>query len=282
MPVFSDRYGHNPIRKVIQIEGMSEELKNGLWNAFYNTYLLCFNNQIADFNPTDSNFFGHIWNNFLKRTTDDMPHWGAPMRSSLKNFFFTCHWWRIYDFLEYVASLDPNPQRRQNLITNCNFTLEKELSGFRFVGGQITPITSEVEIVEIEEALDTPSQVNIHLKQAISHLSNKEKPDYRNSIKESISAVEGICKIITNNPKATLSSAINEMEMKKIIKFHPDLRDALKKIYSWTNDDEGIRHALKDDPSLDVEDAKFMLIACSAFVNYLKVKAIKSGITLKE
>jgi len=35
-----------------------------------------------------------------------------------------------------------------------------------------------------------------------------------------------------------------------------------------------------DEPNLDIEDAKFMLVSCSAFVNYLVVKAQKAGIAI--
>lgn len=280
MPIFSERFGYSQVRDTIQIDGINDELKNGLWSAFYNTYFLPVGELNKNIDDNNSDFFYIVWNDFLKRRTDEIPGWWSIFKHSLKDFFFKCEWWRVYDFLEFIVSNDPNSKRSQNLIIRCNFVLEKELAGFRFLNNLITPITSESELAEIEEALITPSQVNIHLKQALVHLSNKESPDYRNSVKESISAVEALCKIISNNPKATLSSAINEMEMKQIIKFHPDLRDALKKIYSWTNDDEGIRHALKEDPSLDVEDAKYMLIVCSAFINYIKVKASKSGIAL--
>ncbi len=38
------------------------------------------------------------------------------------------------------------------------------------------------------------------------------------------------------------------------------------------------RHALLDESDLDFEDAKFMLVSCSAFTNYLKGKVIKAGI----
>jgi len=40
----------------------------------------------------------------------------------------------------------------------------------------------------------------------------------------------------------------------------------------------GIRHALVDGSNYDSEDAKFMLISCSAFINYLVVKASKAGL----
>jgi len=54
---------------------------------------------------------------------------------------------------------------------------------------------------------------------------------------------------------------------------HPALREALEKLYGYAGDDDGIRHALSDKSDLDSHDAKFMLVACSAFVNYLRGRA---------
>ena len=39
------------------------------------------------------------------------------------------------------------------------------------------------------------------------------------------------------------------------------------------SDEDGVRHKLMADSKLDYDDAKFMLVACSAFVNFLKGKA---------
>jgi hypothetical protein len=68
------------------------------------------------------------------------------------------------------------------------------------VNGKIAQITSEEEIVSIEEATTTTDQfkpVSIHLDQALDFLADRKSPDYRNSIKESISAVESMCKLIS-------------------------------------------------------------------------------------
>jgi hypothetical protein len=35
-----------------------------------------------------------------------------------------------------------------------------------------------------------------------------------------------------------------------------------------------------DEPNVSLEEARFMLISCSAFINYLKVKASKAGIQI--
>jgi hypothetical protein len=162
-----------------------------------------------------------------------------------------------------------------------NGILKEEMSGYRFVSGHIVEITSEQEIKTIEQALglaDSLKPVREHLSQSLTLLSDRKTPDYRNSIKESISAVESLSKIISNQNKAALGPALNAVEKKT--KLHSVLKEAFQKLYGYTSDAQGIRHALMDEPTLDVEDAKFMLVSCSAFVNYLVVKAQKAGIKL--
>ena len=51
---------------------------------------------------------------------------------------------------------------------------------------------------------------------------------------------------------------------------------AFEKLYVYTNQEEtGIRHALMDDEenyTPSAEEALFMLVSCSAFINYLDRK----------
>ncbi len=166
---------------------------------------------------------------------------------------------------------------KQQFITQCNEVLKKELSAFRFVDGVLTEISSEEEIREIEEASTVTDPVREHIVTALKHLSDKEHPDYRNSIKESISAVESYCRLITNNNKATLGNALKII--KKSISLHPALKGAFEKLYGYTSDAQGIRHGLMDLSDLDFEDAKYMLVSCSAFINYLKEKYSKIDVS---
>jgi len=161
----------------------------------------------------------------------------------------------------------------------CNTILEQELSAYRFVGGKIVRITSKEEILEIEKALDIPEplkRVRIHLERALGLLADKKSPDYRNSIKESISAVEAICKLISGDEKATLDQALNKLETDFNLCLHPALKKAFRSLYGYTSDEKGIRHSLLDEPNINFEDAKFMLVVCSTFINYFKEKASKN------
>ena len=42
------------------------------------------------------------------------------------------------------------------------------------------------------------------------------------------------------------------------------------KIYGYTSDKEGIRHAMLDESNLTGADARYFLVSCTSFVNYLK------------
>ena len=78
---------------------------------------------------------------------------------------------------------------------------------------------------------------------------------------------------MTGETSAELSKALKKLEQRTPI--HGALKKGLISIYGYTSDGDGIRHALMDEPNLDQEDAIFMLVTCSAFINYLIVKADK-------
>ena len=126
------------------------------------------------------------------------------------------------------------------------------------------------EINEIEQACDAPyNGCKAHIEKAVGFLADREHKDYKNCIKESISAVETICQIIIGSNTATLNKAIQKLKNKGI-KIHPVLETAFTKLYAYTSDEGGIRHAEGLFVSeVSFEEAKFMLVSCSAFVNYL-------------
>lgn len=69
--------------------------------------------------------------------------------------------------------------------------------------------------------------------------------------------------------KGTLGEAIKHLENKGV-NIHPSLKAAFLKLFGYTSDAKGIRHAGDiGGASSTFEEAKFMLVSCSAFVNYL-------------
>lgn len=160
----------------------------------------------------------------------------------------------------------------RSIFEAANMCFEQEYIGYRFVDGIIVPISDSYEIEAINGCLDNKYQsVHEHISKANKLLADREKPDYENSIKESISAVEAICEIITETKgaEATLGNMLKKME-KNGIEIHKGLKSAFNILYGYTSDAKGIRHAGDiGGHSATFEEAKFMLVACCAFINYL-------------
>lgn len=150
-----------------------------------------------------------------------------------------------------------------------NETFKREYVGYRFVNRIITKITDEQEMQAIETAVNSPFvETNVHLEKALKHIADREHPDYENSIKESITAVETTCNKITGK-KASLGDALKTLE-KNGVAIHPSLKSGFEKIFGYASDAKGIRHAGDlGGTNSTFEEAQFMLVACSAFVNYL-------------
>lgn len=185
----------------------------------------------------------------------------------------------VLTMVEYITLLFSYAQRDYNKKNyrelsfkykeEINKLFEREYVGYRFIGGEIAPISDDVEVGTICESLDIQFDgCKAHIKKAVHFLSDRNTPDYKNSIKESISAVEAICNVIIGRDNATLGDALNYMERKRNLK--GQLKAAFEKLYSYTNEKGGIRHSEGlFESDVTFEEAKFMLVSCCAFVNYL-------------
>ena len=190
--------------------------------------------------------------------------------AKFKGFFSDGEWFEVYNFIEHLAVNDKNKNRARQFRDDVNSVLQREVSAYRFVGEQVAQITDQLEIEAIDTALARESTaVSEQLHRALELLSDRGEPDYRNSIKEAISAVESEVRSTLGRKKGTLGQMLPELETR--ISLHPALKEAFSKLYGYTSDASGIRHALMDDSrTATFEEAKFMLVACSAFINYVR------------
>lgn len=273
-------------KKEIQLESMDSDLRNTLWNALDTCYFQDGTNLLYPVERCHHVVMvvQNIWGLFYKFPLDDIRDMRCDSAiDDIKEYFMKHDWNEIYDFIEFLAKTQkPSSSNLEYFTSRCNEVLKQEFSAYRFIDSIITPITSKTEMEEIEETISSKiDSVSNHIETALHLLSDKKSPDYRNSIKESISAVESICKIITGNSDTTMGSALEEIERKGMIELHTDMKDAFKKLYSYTNDASGIRHSLMDTKTgTDFDDAKFMIVSCSAITNYLISKANSVGIKL--
>lgn len=159
-----------------------------------------------------------LWHFFYKKPLDTIPEKWYRAYSFIREYFFKVEWFEVYDFIQVMANRDGNVENSKRFVKTCNAVLEHSLSAYRFVDGQITRITSEEEIQSIEESIQTSSGkfdgASTHLRAALTLMADRKHPDYRNSIKESMSAVEAICKILAEDDNATLGQALKAIENK--------------------------------------------------------------------
>jgi len=248
---FSQRNGFIPASKAIQTESIDQDLKTALWNVIY---LFVFENGdlnevFIDENEKCKNISISIFHNKFKLPLDSIPQNFYKVVALAKDFFMKSKWFEIYDYVEYFIDIfkDIQPNDVASFIFALNKNLEKEVSGYRIINKRVSPITSEIELNAIDEAISNSENGNgvyTHLTASLRMLSDRSNPDYRNSIKESISAVEAFCKKVADGKAATLADALKILERKSGL--HPALKSSFSSLYGFTNDSSGIRHAIME------------------------------------
>jgi hypothetical protein len=272
--LFSERYSYRKIDNSLIWEEVPIPSRNRLWSRIDVNVLA----------PKDDNtkiFLGRLWDRFYKREVAELystsrPFGGYPetyfdygkIIRYTKDWFFNAEWFEVYDFVEFLCEYYPDKEVIDRLNPFLNSVIEEENLAYRIIDGIVTPLIDKEEIKEIEKALNPPDKftpIRDHLKKAQRLLADRNNPDYENSIKESISAVESLAKIITEKEKS-LSGLIQSL---KDIPFN--LREGFKELYNWTSKD--LRHGKsgKELPT-GFEEAIYMMVTCSAFVNYVIAK----------
>lgn len=192
----------------------------------------------------------------------------APYNEVLDILWYTCSWISRYTTAEFS----------NEMYKAMNSLFEEEYVGYRFIAGEIVPITDKIESAEIEQACLIPFDgARTQLQKALGFLSDREHPDYKNCAKESISAVESVCKVLANDPKAELGKSLKSL-IANGLNIHGSLKSAILALYGYASDEGGIRHAERETEStVTFEEAKFMMVTCSAIVNYLVAEYGKHG-----
>ncbi len=265
--------------KLAQHESMDEDLRNRLWNVlceyFPNRSILELASDFDSNNPFHY-FFKVVWSEFLKLPIDQYEKESLSKSASkdfFRNIFATLEWYKIFDLIEFVISHPEVEPNRKSVIILYNRILKEENSAYKIVSGLVVPITSKQEIESIEIAMETPYDgANNHIKKSLNLFSQRENPDYENSIKESISAVESIAKEIIGKEKSLTA-------LTQKLKLHPNLKNGLDEIYNWTSKTARHGKSSKGDKPLNINQntARFMLITCSAFVNYIVAEDPKNS-----
>lgn len=264
---FSIRYGYEEMPALL-IEGITDKCKNKLWNMFSGLVDEMYDSDFMQTFDALNFILNEIGEKVIPRPVD--------YKKGLDRIekFWETDWYRPFNTLEYFLNYATSNKILDEPVDfyarKINEILENEKSGFRVLGNVFEKIVEESEIQTINEAKDIPfDSVKKAIQKAIKLYSDDE-PDYENSIKESISAVESMCCIIVGEDNS-LGTTLNELN-KNNVQIHPALIKGFKALYGYASDEGGIRHGNIDFKGAKDEDAKYMLVTCAAFVNYLCLK----------
>ena len=282
MRTFSQRLGLVKIRTTFQTNDLDEPTRNALWNIigpFFRSYARC------------CSVYTDIWTELFHNPYDMRPEAAGPYDSDDEHFYsfyksiITQKPWNtcldLIDFLNKSAFrgkwneeiYERTWKRPVPSAETYNNVFRKYLVGYHVVNDLLLPITNDQEIEVIEQvAKQAPDAVAEQICKAIRFLADRHNPDYAKSVDCSISAVESQCRILLKDPKPTLGKALKQLEDNGVA-LHGSLKAGFDKLYGFTSDANGIRHAGLEPSDIDADLAKFMLVACSAFVNYLRSKA---------
>lgn len=280
MALFSERYGYTKVSDVIISERITPEIQNAVCSCFDKLSDICRSSNLYDSNYHLLELEKQVWTKFLNQRLSMYNYHSFNITNYIEND--NNEWFLKLDYIEFIIKFIYEQDEQYggfaafNLTKLLNSEFERLNFAYRIVNHEIIEITSEQEIKTIESAINnSQNSVKIHLNSALEKYALRPNGDYRNSIKESISAVEAFCREKTG--ESTLGKALSKLEKKNII-IPQSLKSAFSKLYEYTNHaDTGIRHALMDDdgkytPTAD--EALFMLISCSAFINYLGRKVL--------
>lgn len=278
MALFSERYGYTKPSDIIIREQITLEIQNAICN--------CYDRLRQNADDEDRyiylNMDKYLWTHFLNQRESLFDQRYLTVATGYIEDKYQKWYDKLnliettIDVLYFLAEHTNNyiEELTDHFVSNLNGEFKRLNFAYRIVNNQIVEITAKEEIVAIEDALkNSKSNIRNHLNKALELYAQKPIGDYQNSIKESISAVEAFCREKTEQD--TLGKALNKLESNGIL-IPKLLKQAFEKLYAYTNQPEtGIRHALMDNEGAYIpaqEEALFMLVSCSVFINYLNKK----------
>lgn len=269
---FSQRNGMTPIPPQLKVGEVSAELRRLL------DYSVAKEIQRVVKHLYESSYFSGAWEEvaadlhviFFEQRASTFKNDARQVKNILEETVGKASIGRLFDLIEFLANHDGCSYRLKEDFTKA-FIFSR--AAYRLIDGQIIAIGTEEQGAAVERALqDAEANGEIaarrHLIASGAELRNGNWSD---SVRESIHAVEAMARNV--DPTAlTLGPALKALEKKGYI--HGSLKAGFEKLYGYTNDERGIRHALSDEEAqVDEVDAIFMLGACASFVSYLIAKS---------
>ena len=275
---FSQRHGYEPLPEPMQLEHLSKDLRREAWNAIRGSLeeIRCSSIEyIINADESPSRFFMRTLGDLEKIPEDEVPSQDKIIRQKFKSIVIHRDFNIVLDLIERLLNSNfPTGA----LHSRISALFEKYAAAYRLDVTrrpyQFSPQGSKEQGQATQQAIEILHKSNMggataHLRQATEHINAQQ---YADSISDSIHAVESVARVIAPKVK-TLGDALKYLEAEGLLT-NKVLKNALGKLYGYTNDEQGVRHALleQDAPNVGVDEAVFMYGACASFAAYLVSK----------
>ncbi len=273
MLTFSQAQGYEDLPGPLKLGELPDEARTHIWNVFYiftskgtiRIYgdvsvsrvwarILTAKHSIHDKLPLDE------WKNLLKYNQ-------RQLRQSIETLPFN----EVFDMIQFVLR---RPEYPQKFVDGMKDAFASSRLAYAIDDGPPPTVIPSVTVEEgktILESLETLREAGLggsaaHLRKAAECINGQ---DWAGSVRESIHAVESVARQLDPKASQTLAPALKSLEKSGTL--HPALKEAFTKLYGYTSNEQGIRHAHlgQDSANVGMDEAVFMLGACASFSSYL-------------
>lgn len=266
----------------MRLEEISVDLRREIWNVTREMLMSMRGRSITGesfFDFEGARFVEQVLGRFLKKSEDEVRTDYDEVLDLFKTLILRVEFHAILDLVEIISDVEESGSFRDR-VAEC---FERQSAAYRLDVSrppfQFVPRSSEAQGNATREAIETIREggmdgADTHLRHAAEHLNARRFAD---SVRESIHAVESVARMVDPKAERTLAPALSSLERAGVIR-HKALKEALSKLYGYTNDTQGIRHSLldKESPDVDLDEAMFMFGACASFAAYLVSKHRKA------
>jgi hypothetical protein len=275
---FAEAEGQPRYPAILKWGELDQRIRSGLWNAFYRTTAKLISE--AGYGGYELDEPALSW--FLSEHIDCRYRFADEFQYQFdsdgefyerwKSLFSKGSYIDIFGTLTFLLRSDYCPE---GFPENVAYAIDRPFSPYRLIiqSSTFVPVADEQQAQSLKANVAEIFNsrffgAKTHLQAAFDALN---RGDYRGVVRESIHAVESAARDVTGDPNAVLSRALNKLDRDH---FHPALRGAFEKLYAYSSDEKGIRHALvfEENDNVGLPEALFFVSACASFIAYIKLK----------
>ena len=274
---FSQAQGYEKLPEPLRLGELSKEARVQIWNVVYLQLARSIRSKRSAWG-TNYYYMINPWMSILQRVhsvyegqrVDEYDNGFESVCGSMRYRIETEEFNKVFDLIRFIMR---DPECPEGFVEDMRAAFKRSRLAYAIDSGPpptILPAVTTEKGEAVVASLQTLAHAGLHgstshLREAVECI-NRE--DWAGSIRESIHAVESVARQL--NPRAaTLAPALKSLEAQGAL--HPALKSAFSKLYGYTSDEQGIRHAHlnTDQANVGMDEAVFMLGACASFASYL-------------